>query len=1459
MKPLRILVALVVVFCVMITAVSCVEKPCQHVDANLDHKCDLCTEAVGVCADTDFNHNCDYGCNKTFGTHQTEANSHNCAYCGEKMSDCSPSADDGDCTTAIVCGVCQAELTEGNSQHVAMENSHVCQHCETVVSQCEDTNNDHVCEICGQLASQCEDGNNDHNCDVCGEVLSTCQDCFDDGKITTPATCTTRGEKTYTCTVCGSTKTEVVLATGHKDSDGNGKCDVCDIAICQEHQPADPVVENEIPATCTETGSCDVVVYCLACQEELERTFTTLDKKPHNEVVDNAVLPTCTETGLTEGKHCSTCDEILVEQTVVDAIGHNIQDGTCQNCGGYQLTLDFATAEGIESFDGIYAVAEGTTVTIKANFDATCIFEAFEQDGTPVSNQSTYTFTMPDHETSFEAVYKYVANLSLNSTLVKNAVSVETTLSTYTNGGAGVTFSKFFVTKGGATDGTYIYTILNAQGGTTAGSGFDVGVIAKFDTNGNYMGVCTDYAFQWGNAPRLSFVDGILFVTSTNANAYTKYGNTKTYSNKSLAFDTDLNLLSDDYTFAYPDAPQGKMVTHQAQATDGTLAVIYDTGHNHGLYTLSIYNKVDGQYQLFSTTDNPAIRRNSNESRWISSVMLADNHVYLLYTNTNQFRVKLLDLSGNIILDRGLASTEEIDGANSNYQSILQIGGNTYYTIANWSAYSGFGLYKLNCNFTYERAENYSVLTLKSAKVEGLVGNDGTYVIKRGTQITVKVDALDNGYIYFGLEKDRLNNNIVSKSPTYTFTMPGKDISLSAVYDVANGLELNATTVKQKVAVNIYKTTYAESGSGKSFSSFFLTKGTATDGTYIYAILNNNTGTNTGNDIGIIAKFDKNGNYLGVCTDFAFQWGNAPRLSFVDGTLYVTGTNATANSSKYGNTKAYSNVTLAFDTNLDLVSDNYHFDLPNAPAGKIVTHLAQRTDGTLCVVFDTGMSKGNYEIFVYSKDAQGNYQFVAKNNSSSLSRTNNGNRWISSVCCSENYIYISYTATNDFRMKMLDYSANVILEAGIGSAPSVGSNMNYQSLIELDGQLHYVLANWDGSYKGLGLYKVDLDFTYQRIRENTVSFDTNGSDCTIDKQYVMTGDLIELPEVPTFTYTNPLGTTYKFVFDGWYANGEEWDFDANAVTGDITLKVRWTLEDSFFAIDQNALERADETTLRAMSFNVLCDDYNNQPAVSPRVPYAVNTILRYMPDVIGLQECDDEWYRLLSSNTSINSIYKFVNYASTTQNKVTYNSTQYTNYSTIMYNTNVLELVEWTQGLLDPPCGNFNCRVLTIAVFKIKENGKTFIFTSTHWALSVGERMQQVANMKPVIDSWKAKYPNTPWMMSGDYNAYDSEISIITLMQQNDLVDSKQAKVTGTVCRTGHISNGMLTVSRDPAIASHWILGRESVTSTQLTTLECIDHIFISQGVESLYYDTIHDEEALMVSDHMPIYCDLKF
>ena len=60
---------------------------------------------------------------------------------------------------------------------------------------------------------------------------------------------------------------------------------------------------------------------------------------PHTEVVDKAVEPTCTETGLTEGKHCSVCGEVLVEQEVVPALGFTVSGSVAGVTDNAMVTL----------------------------------------------------------------------------------------------------------------------------------------------------------------------------------------------------------------------------------------------------------------------------------------------------------------------------------------------------------------------------------------------------------------------------------------------------------------------------------------------------------------------------------------------------------------------------------------------------------------------------------------------------------------------------------------------------------------------------------------------------------------------------------------------------------------------------------------------------------------------------------------------------------------------------------------------------------------------------------------------------------------------------------------------------------------------------------------------------------------------------------------------------------------
>lgn len=199
----------------------------------------------------------------------------------------------------------------------------------------------------------------DTYCTDCGEKLSSGEPTakkahdWDEGKVTTEATCKNTGVKTYTCNNCSETKTEVIPMTDHIWDNGKVttkpscitpgvKTYTC--SVCQKEKtekiPATGHLHTEIrnkkEATCKEDGYTGDV-YCKDCGEKLSNGKTIAKTTEHTWNAGKVTkAATCTEKGL-KLYTCTVCDKVRTEE--IPATGHqhtevrNVKEATCTKAG----------------------------------------------------------------------------------------------------------------------------------------------------------------------------------------------------------------------------------------------------------------------------------------------------------------------------------------------------------------------------------------------------------------------------------------------------------------------------------------------------------------------------------------------------------------------------------------------------------------------------------------------------------------------------------------------------------------------------------------------------------------------------------------------------------------------------------------------------------------------------------------------------------------------------------------------------------------------------------------------------------------------------------------------------------------------------------------------------------------------------------------------------------------------
>ena len=190
-------------------------------------------------------------------------------------------------------------------------------------------------------------------CEVCHatlveqEVTPALNHDWDNGVVTTPATCTKDGVKTYTCKRDVShTYTEAIPATGHDytekvvlptcESDGYTifTCNNCgDIYTgnVTEKLGHDYQLKDHKDATCTEAG-----YDYYECSRDASHHYTETIAKTGHDYTEKVVLPTCESDGYTIFT-CNNCGDIYTGN-VTEKLGHDYQlkdhkDATCTEAG----------------------------------------------------------------------------------------------------------------------------------------------------------------------------------------------------------------------------------------------------------------------------------------------------------------------------------------------------------------------------------------------------------------------------------------------------------------------------------------------------------------------------------------------------------------------------------------------------------------------------------------------------------------------------------------------------------------------------------------------------------------------------------------------------------------------------------------------------------------------------------------------------------------------------------------------------------------------------------------------------------------------------------------------------------------------------------------------------------------------------------------------------------------------
>lgn len=282
-------------------------------------------------------------------------------------------------------------------------------------------------------------------------------------------------------------------------------------------------------------------------------------------------------------------------------------------------------------------------------------------------------------------------------------------------------------------------------------------------------------------------------------------------------------------------------------------------------------------------------------------------------------------------------------------------------------------------------------------------------------------------------------------------------------------------------------------------------------------------------------------------------------------------------------------------------------------------------------------------------------------------------------------------------------------------------------------------------------------------------------------------------------------------------------------SGDKTIAIEegMLLKDTLRTVDEAPL--AEGADIRVMTANILAEmeSWGGTTPVFRRAEIFAAVLDVYEPDVVGVQEVTDAWYRYLPQY--VGEKYAFLHQKT---------PTGLTNYSSILYDKTKYDVIDSGVQYFTTEGAN-NIRLVTWAVFSSKDGSLKFSLFNTHWCWDTAEHARKQAEEEAaLIKKVTEKYPY-PYFCTADYNTKQETENYYHFIELTGAVDAKYAaRDAGTLL---NISGGCGNLGTPRG---------ESGNS--------IDHIFMTATCEARAFATVTANQTYDISDHSPKYVDAK-